>query len=189
MYNLTIINSTVRPGRKGIDVAKWVLKEAEKCRLFNCTFADLADINLPLMDERFHPRLQKYEHEHTKQWSELIKNSDAFVFVTAEYDYNYPAPLRNALEYLFNEWSYKAAGLVSYGGISAGTRAVNALKADLSTFKLVPIMDMVNFPFFEKLFDSDGNFKPEEISAKAAAKMFSEINRWTKGLKIIMEDR
>ena len=68
--------------------------------------------------------------------------------MTAEYDFGYPAPLRNALEYLYNEWNFKAAGIVSYGGLSAGLRAANSLKANLSTLKMVPMTEGVNFPFF-----------------------------------------
>src|SRR5690606_40952985 len=63
----------------------------------------------------------------------------SFIFVTAEYNYSYPAPLKNALDYLAFEWNYKAAGIVSYGGVSAGTRAANQLKGDLPTYKIVPI--------------------------------------------------
>ncbi len=56
---------------------------------------------------------------NTQKMGAKIDEADAFIFVTAEYDYNYPAPLRNALEYLSHEWNYKAAGIVSYGGVSA----------------------------------------------------------------------
>jgi hypothetical protein len=41
------------------------------------------------MNEPNHPSLKKYQHEHTKQWSAKIDEADAFIFVTAEYDYNY----------------------------------------------------------------------------------------------------
>ena len=95
---------------------------------------DLGEVNLPMMNEPNYPRLKKYEHEHTKKWSAKIEDADACVFVTSEYDFNYPAPLRNALEYLSEEWQFKAAGIVSYSGVSAGTRASNSLKSDLSTF-------------------------------------------------------
>ena len=140
------------------------------------------------MDEPNHPSLKRYLHEHTLKWSSTIESADAFIFVTAEYDYNYPAPLRNALEFLYQEWGYKAAGLVSYGGISAGTRAINALKADLSTFRMVPIMDMVSFSFFDKNIDDNNEFIAPEMFEKNAHKMMRQILRWTKGLKSIKED-
>ena len=49
---------------------------------------------------------KKYVHDHRKKWSKLIEEADAFIFVTAEYDFNYPAPLRNALEFLYHEWEF-----------------------------------------------------------------------------------
>ena len=188
MYNLKIISSTVRPGRKGPLVAAWIAEIAKKHGSFNVEVLDLGIINLPMMDEPIHPSQRKYEHEHTKKWSAKIDEADAFIFVTGEYDYNYPAPLRNAIEYLFHEWTYKAAGIVSYGGISAGTRAANSLKGDLATMKIVPLSEAVNFPLFTQNINEKGEFTANEISDKAANAMLKELVRWTKGLKLIKAD-
>ena len=141
------------------------------------------------MNEANHPVLQKYEHEHSKKWSAKISEADAFIFVTAEYDFGYPAPLRNALEYLYHEWNYKAAGIVSYGGLSAGLRAANALKADLSTFTMVPMTECVNFPFFQTNINDQNEFVPNEAAEKSAAAMLKQLVRWTKGLKVIKADK
>lgn len=169
-------------------IAAWITEAAKKHGKFEVELLDLAEINLPLMNEAAHPRLKQYQHEHTKKWSAKIDEADAFIFVTAEYDYNYPAPLRNALEYLAHEWSYKAAGIVSYGGVSAGTRAANSLKADLATFKTVTITEAVNLPFFTQ-YIRDDVFVASEESEKAAVMMLDELLRWTKGLKIIKENK
>jgi NAD(P)H-dependent FMN reductase len=189
MYNLKIISSTVRPGRKGPLVANWIADVAKKHGGFNVEVLDLGEVKLPLMDEANHPTMQKYEHAHSQKWSATIDEADAFIFVTAEYDFNYPAPLRNALEYLFHEWGYKAAGIVSYGGASGGMRSANSLKGDLSTFKMVPVYEAVNFPMFTQYITDEGEFSPGESSYKAAELMLKEIVRWTKGLKIIKEDK
>lgn len=189
MINLKIISSTVRPGRKGPIVAKWIAEQAKNHGSFNVEVLDLGEVKLPMMNEPKHPSLKQYEHEHTKKWSAKIAEADAFVFVTAEYDFNYPAPLRNALEYLVQEWAYKAAGIVSYGGVSAGTRAANNLKSDLSVFKIVPLTEMVNFPFFTENINDNQELEANEISQKAAKTMFNEIITWTKGLKVIREEK
>ena len=189
MYKLKIISSSVRPGRKGPLIAKWMAEKAKQHGGFTVELLDLGEINLPMMNEPFHLMLRKYEHEHTKKWSAVIDEADAFIFVTAEYDYNYPAPLRNAIEYLVHEWTYKAAGIVSYGGVSAGTRAANSLKSDLATMKMVPMQEGVNFAFFSQLINEKGEFIPNEISHKAADAMLKELVRWTKGLKIIKENK
>ena len=188
MDNLKIIISTIRPGRKGPIIAEWIAEKARQNGSFNVEILDLKEIDLPLMNEPQHPRMQKYEFQYTKNWSSKINEADAFIFVTAEYDYNYPAPLRNALEYLYHEWSYKAAGIVSYGGISAGTRAANSLKADLSTFKIVPIPEAVNIPSFMHHVKDD-KFEATELMDKSADVIFAELLRWTKGLKLIKENK
>lgn len=189
MINLKIISSTVRPGRKGPIVAKWIANQAKNHGNFDVEVLDLGEVKLPMMNEPKHPSLKQYEHEHTKKWSAKIEEADAFVFVTAEYDFNYPAPLRNALEYLVQEWAYKAAGIVSYGGVSAGTRAANNLKSDLSVFKIVPLTEMVNFPFFTENINENQELEANEISQKATKTMFNEIITWTKGLKVIREEK
>ena len=185
MYNLKIISSTVRPGRKGPIVAAWIAEVARRNGSFRIETLDLGEIKLPMMDEAAHPFLKKYEHEHTKKWSTKIEEADAFIFVTAEYDHNYPAPLRNALEYLFHEWGYKAAGIVSYGGISAGTRAFNSLKNDLATLKIVPLIEAVHIPFFDKFINEHKEFVGNEMLQKSAELMLNEIVRWSKILKLI----
>ncbi len=189
MYTLKIISSSVRPGRKGPIIAKWITEVAKKNGNFKVELLDLGEVNLPIMNEANHPILKKYEHEHTKKWSATIEEAEAFIFVTAEYDFGYPSPLRNALEYLSQEWGYKAAGIVSYGGVSAGTRAANSLKGDLATLRMVPLGDGVNIPFFTQFINEHNEFKPNEITEKAADKMMNELLRWTKGLKAIREDK
>ena len=189
MYNLKIISSTVRPGRKGPLVAAWITELAKQNENFNVELLDLGEINLPMMNEPNHPIMKNYQHAHTKWWSAKIDEADAFIFVTAEYDYNYPAPLRNALEYLSQEWGYKPAAIVSYGGVSAGTRASNALKADLSTLRMVPLAESVNFPFFQQNINDENEFEAKETSHKAAANMLKQLVRWAKGLKAIKEDK
>jgi NAD(P)H-dependent FMN reductase len=189
MYNLKIISSTVRPGRKGPIIADWITALAKQKEHFTVELLDLGEIRLPLMDEPNHPVLRKYEHEHTKNWSRIIDEADLFIFVTAEYDFGYPSPLRNALEYLFHEWFYKPAGIVSYGGISGGTRAANSLKGDLASLKMVPLSEAVFIPFFTRFINEDNIFVPDENTIKAAGIMLTELARWTKGLKIIKENK
>lgn len=182
MYQLKIISSSTRPGRKGPLVAGWVLEQVVKHGRFNAELIDLGELKLPLMDEEAHPAEQVYKHEHTKKWSKVIEEADAFVFVTAEYNFNYPAPLKNALDYLFNEWNYKPAGIVCYGGVSGGTRAANRLKGDLSSYKMMPLSSIVPFPFFSNLINDQGVFVPQPRSEQSVAAMLDELHEAAQAL-------
>jgi NAD(P)H-dependent FMN reductase len=190
MFNVKIISSTVRPGRKGPIIAQWIAEQAEESGLFKAEVLDLGEINLPLMNEPVHPMMKQYTHEHTKAWSAKIEEADAFIFVTAEYDYSYPAALKNAIEYLVHEWAIKPAAIVSYSiGAFAGVRAAKELKNDLLSLKCVSIAEMVNIPFLNEVIAEDGTFNPNQQMIKATSTMLPQLNRWAKGLEAIRKDQ
>ncbi len=183
---LSVIAASTREGRVGFPIAEWFEARARAHGPFTVELVDLKQVNLPLFDEANHPRLQKYEHEHTKQWSARIQRSDAFVFVTPEYNFG-PAPsLVNALDYVYKEWNYKAAAFVSYGGMSGGIRAVQATKMIVTTLKMVPLVEAVAIPFFTKHIEN-GIFKSDEVLDKAASIVLDELVRWDNALKTLRQ--
>jgi NAD(P)H-dependent FMN reductase len=178
MPKLHVIVASTREGRKGPAVADWFVERAREHGGFELRVIDLAEVNLPLLDEPAHPRLRTYTHEHTKAWSAAIDEADAFVFVTPEYDYGPPASLINAMQYLLHEWSYKPVAFVSYGGVSGGTRGVQVTKLTVTALRMVPIVEAVAIPFFAQYLDSEtGRFDPGEVQAKAATAMLDELAR------------
>ena len=181
MPKLTVIIASVREGRAGDPIARWFISRAQEHGKFDVQLVDLKDVNLPLLSEAHHPRLKKYQQETTKAWSAIVGASDAFVFVTPEYNYTIPPALVNALDHLYHEWSYKACAFVSYGGISGGMRAVQTAKLMATGFKLVPIVEAVNIPFYTQLMEN-GVFKGNETHEKAATVMLDELLRWTDAL-------
>ncbi len=184
---LKVIIGSTRPSRKGPIMARWFVQYATQHSDFEIEVLDLKKIDLPLMDEIEHPMRKQYNNEHTKHWSRAIDEADAFVFVTPEYNYSFPAPLKNALDYLHNEWKEKPAGFVSYGGISAGTRSVQALKMPLTTLSIVPLTQAVNIPFFWEFINKDGEFAPNEITINATQVMLDKLQDWAIALKGMRE--
>ena len=180
---LRIIIGSTRPGRVGPAVAEWILRRAEEHGGFDVQLTDLAALDLPIFNEPNHPRLQQYVHQHTRDWSALVDASDAFIFVTPEYNYGFNAALKNAIDYLHNEWVNKAAGIVSYGGVAAGTRATQMLKQVLTALRIMPVTDSVNIPFVRNFLDGDGRLKPNEVLESSATAMLDEVLRWTEALR------
>lgn len=185
MNNLKIITSTTRPGRKGVLVANWITALARQTGKFNVELLDLAVINLPLMDEPNHPRLGQYQHEHTKRWSATINAADAFIIVLSEYNFGFPAPIKNAIDYLFREWMYKPVAFVSYGGISGGLRSTQMLKQVVSALHMMPLTDAVSIPFFFKFINDKNEFNPEEIILTSAQTVLAELERYCEASKIL----
>ena len=133
----------------------------------------------------YHPRLQQYTHEHTRTWAATIARGDAFVFVTPEYNHSFPGSLKNALDYLSLEWADKAAGIVSYGGVSAGLRAATALKPVLSALRMVPVVEAATIPFVQQFLTEDGEFVPNAELAGGGKAMLDELLRLTTALRTL----
>lgn len=181
---LQVIVVSTREERKGPVVADWFLEQARGHGGFEIEMVDLDEVALPLFDEPRHPRLQKYEHEHTRRWSAIVARADAFVFVTPEYNFGTPPSLSNALDHLVREWGYKPAGFVSYGGVSAGLRGVQMTKQILSALRVVPMVEAVAIPFFSQHIAEDASsFDPGEVQRKAARGMLDELARWAEALR------
>lgn len=183
---LQIVTVSTRPGRVGPAIAAWFAGVARRFEGFELEPVDLAQAALPLFDEPAHPRLRQYRHEHTKAWSATVARADAFVFVMPEYNHM-PAPsLVNAIDYLVHEWAYKPAGFVTYGGVAAGTRGLQALKPMLAGLKMVPMVEAVNIPFFDRhVRKEDGVFAPEATLDAAALAMLKELHRWSDAMRTL----
>lgn len=182
---LHIVVCSTRPVRVGPAVAQWVLGEAQAHGQFDAELIDLASFELPVFDEPEHPRLQKYQHQHTKAWSASVSAADAFVFVLPEYNFGPPSALVNALQYLSREWNYKAAGIVSYGGVSGGMRSAQLLKAMLTSYKMVPLLEGVPVINVAQQLDADKVFQPNDANSSSAKVMLDELARWTGALKTL----
>jgi len=185
MLKLKILTSTNRRGAKGRIIADWIFEFSKENSEFDTELLDLAEINLPFMDEPNHPRLKQYQFEHTKNWSRKIEEADAFIVVLAEYNYGFPAPIKNAIDYLHQEWKYKPVGFVSYGGVSAGLRSVQMLKQVVTTLNMMPLPQQVNLPFFAKEIDENGNFKANSSAVSSAKDMLKELEKWSNALRVL----
>ncbi len=184
---LQIIITSTRPGRVGLPVAEWFRGRAVDQGAFEVEVVDLAEVNLPFMDEPNHPRLRQYTHQHTRDWSATIERAGAFVFVMPEYNYGFNAPLKNAIDYLHHEWQYKPVGFVSYGGVAAGTRAVQMIKQVVTTLKMTPVFEAVSIPFVQQFIDAEGRLQANEVMEQAATAMLDELYRLTMALAPLRE--
>jgi NAD(P)H-dependent FMN reductase len=180
---LQIIIASTRPGRVGLPVATWFTQAAVAHGAFEIDLIDLAEIDLPFLDEPHHPRLQKYTKEHTKAWSARIGRGDAYVFVTPEYNHGFNAVLKNAIDFLHNEWIDKPVGFVTYGGVAAGTRSMQMLKQVVTALKMVPLVPAVNIPFVATFLDEQRVVQPNDAMTDGASALLDELARVTPAMR------
>jgi NAD(P)H-dependent FMN reductase len=183
MIRIAIIIGSTRPGRKAETVAKWVFEIAQKRSDAEFEVVDIKDFNLPLLDEPMSPMMGQYTHQHTKNWSAKIASFDAYVFVTPEYNHATSGALKNAIDYLYNEWVNKAAGFVGYGGAS-GTRAVENLRLIMGELQVADVRAQVGLSLFTD-FENFSVFKPSPQQEKSVNAMLNQVIAWGAALKTL----
>lgn len=183
---LNVIIVSTRPGRNGKPVGEWFYDyaKAHAGAFDEVVLTDLVDVGLPLLDEPNHPKAQKYTKDHTKNWSAIVGGSDAFVFVLPEYNFTAPPSFVNAVDFLFNEWGYKPASFVSYGGVSGGLRSVQTAKTQLTTVNVMPIPEQVVIPMVFGLI-SDSKFHAEKLHEDSADQTIESLGKWANALKVL----
>ncbi|MFZ2101153.1 MAG: NAD(P)H-dependent oxidoreductase [Oricola sp.] len=179
---LNIIVTSTRPGRIGPKIGKWMADFAKENSDFDVELVDLADFDLPLLDEPKHPSMQDYQHDHTKRWSAVNAKADAFVFVSPEYNYFPAASTVNAIQTLHKEWHKKPVGLVGYGGVSGGLRAMQSAKILMTTVSMMPLPQEVPIPFVFNFLGEDGAFGPADEVKQGAKAMLGELKVWAEAL-------
>ena len=178
---VAVIIGSTRPGRVGASVGKWAFEIAQRRTDAEFELIDLADFNLPLLDEPVPPSMGQYSQEHTRRWAAKIATFDAFVFVTAEYNHGIPGALKNAIDFLFAEWNNKAAGFVSYGS-AGGARAVEQLRLVLAEVQIATVRNQVMLNLFTD-FENFTVFKPHDRHEDSVNNMLDQLIAWGGALR------
>jgi len=184
---IAVIVGSTRPGRRGAEVADWVVARAQAQVDADIELVDLADYHLPLLDE-LAPAAHgpdHYEHAHTKAWAETIDSFDAFIFVTPEYNHSMSGSLKNAIDFLYREWHNKAAGFVSYGIDAGGSRATEQLRLVMGELQVADVRASVALSLMDDY--DDARFAPRPVQGKRLEMLFDQVIAWGAALKPIRE--
>lgn len=157
---LVIVGST-RAQRIGPQIADWVAQVGREIIAGTFEIVDLKRWRLPMDDEPDIPeRGAAYKSKHTRAWSRKVSEGTAFVFVTPQYNWGYPAPLKNALDHLYKEWSGKPAMIVTYGG-HGGTKCAAQLQQVLDGLEMKPVPTMPGLKLSRECIEANsGHVEP-----------------------------
>jgi NAD(P)H-dependent FMN reductase len=185
---LVILGST-RQGRYGDKPAYWVHGRLNEHADVEAELVDLRDWPLPLFDQPRSPARVtdgNYGHPLANQWAAKVAAADGFVITAAEYNHGYSAVLKNALDWLFREWSHKPVTFVGYGAVG-GSRAIEQLRQVVVELEMAPIRHAVHLPrevyiatMKETAPASPALFAPVEAAATA---MIGELVWWARALR------
>jgi NAD(P)H-dependent FMN reductase len=185
---IAIVLGSTRPGRRGEAVAQWVLEQASARGDAEYELLDLADFALPHLDEPMSASSGRYEHEHTKKWSDAVDDFDGYVFVSPEYNHAPSGVLKNALDYLYSEWNDKAAGIVSYGVSASGLRAAETLRLILGELQIADVRQAVGISLIHD-FENFTTFTPGPHHAQHLGVQLDQVLAWSTALRGVRETK
>lgn len=175
---LMVILGSVRAGRRGEKIAHWATEQIKQDGRFNeVELVDVKELDLPLYNEVESPMMlasqgKEYAEPKGRAWADKVAGADAFVLVNAEYNHGYSASLKNALDWVGNEWFGKPVGFVSYGW-SGGIRSTEQLRQVVAELGLVQTRFAVPIRIGNDL-DENGN-PNQESSQKSLSQMLDQI--------------
>lgn len=171
---LAILTGSVRDGRFGPTVTNWFAGVVAARRDFDVDVIDLASFDIPA---------DMSVNDDQREFAARIEAADAIVVVTPEYNHSFLGPLKTAIDSLKTQWEAKPVGFISYGGISGGLRAVEALRIVFAELHAVTVRDVVPFPMAWEKFDADGDPVEIEVVGVAADALLNNLTWWAAALK------
>lgn len=189
MSKLLIIVGSTRPGRAADAVFPWIVKSAEAKGAFEVEVADLRDWPLPHFTEHFGSigdiNDPTYSDPIVKAWNGKVKESDAFIIITPEYNHSVPGVLKNAIDTVWLSFGFrnKPVAFVGYsGGVSGAIRAIEHLAHIFIEAEAVPLRNSVVLPQLQTVFDESG--EPKAAMPKAAlGVMLDDLAWWSAALE------
>lgn len=168
---IQVILGSIREGRNGEKMAKWFMESVKDTDIADLELVDLKDYALPLFADAGYPSMRevgKHEIPEVQRWLEKLMEADGYIIITAEYNHSMPGALKNALDYPAKEVHGKPVGFMSYGGFSAGTRAVEHLRQVVAELRMHDVRDQLAISMIWSGFDENGKMKTGEMLTKNA---------------------
>lgn len=188
---IAVILGSIRKVRRGERVAKWLMTQLKNFKDLEFELLDLRDYPLPFFDEETSPGSLNgnYSTEVAKKWANKIKQADGFIIITPEYNHGPAAVLKNALDYVYNEWNRKPVTYVSYAyGSAAGIRAVEQLREVCVELQMAPMQAAVHIGHVLETLDEEGNVLKGHLNERLVVVM-DQLIWWTNALKVARDKK
>jgi NAD(P)H-dependent FMN reductase len=185
--SIKVIAGSTRQGRFSDKAAAWIAEELKKQPGLEVEILDLADYEMPFFNEPVSPayKQEPYKHPTVAKFTNKIAEGDAFVMVTPEYNHSTSGVLKNALDWVYQEWNNKPVAFVSYGSVG-GARAVEQLRLIAIELQMAPIREAVHIPgeaYFPVLFGQADAAEMFANTTEKSDRMIAQLLWWAQALK------
>jgi len=182
MFYIPVILGSIRRDRESAKVASFVVDYLGGMNGVATQLLDLKAMSLPMMEERL--RFRKDAPPGIVQFSTQMKRANSIVIVTPEYNSGYPGVLKNALDYLKDEYKRKPFGIVTVSSSTlGGMLCLSSLREVVLHLGGVPIPAILPVSRVQELFLPDGTVTDPVFRRRAGA-YFEELFWFTEALAV-----
>lgn len=189
MSKVLVIVGSTRPGRAADLVLPWVIARVRAHDGFDTEVADLRDWPLPIFAEHAGTigdlSDPTYSEPIVRAWNKKVKQADAFIVVTPEYNHSIPGGLKNAIDSVWLSFGFrnKPVAAVGYSGsIGGGMRAIEHLAHVFIEVEAVPLRNTVVIPFVRTAFADNGEPVNPETGIRLQV-MLDDLAWWSSALE------
>jgi NAD(P)H-dependent FMN reductase len=179
-FYIPVLLGSVRRNRESIKVARFALDCLQQLGCAHTELLDLKEMNLPMMEERL--RFHNDPPPEVILFGSKVRQADSLLIVTPEYTGGYPGALKNALEYLKDEYRHKPFGIITVSAVeTGGILCLVSLRQVVLQMGGLPIPASLLVSRVQEAFDSQG--RPSDPAfVKRAKAYFDELLWFTEAL-------
>ncbi len=189
MSKLLVIVGSTRPARAADRLLPWIMSRTVAHGAFDTELADLRDWPLPIFAEHTGTigdfTDPTYSEPIVRAWNKKVKQADAFIVITPEYNHSVPGVLKNAIDSVWFSFGFrnKPVAAVGYSGsIGGGIRAIEHLAHVFIEAEAVPLRNTVVIPFVGAAFDDKGEPVNPETEIRLQV-MLDDLAWWSSALE------
>jgi len=173
---IVLLVGSVRSPRMANPLTQWLRSELADIAWLELDVIDLAEVELP-------PEQVSPGGGAPSPVAHRLAAADGFLVLTPEYNHSFPASLKNAIDWHFDEWAYKPVAFVGYGAGSGGIRAVEQLRLVFPELRATTTRDAVLLSSPWEQLDRDGRFDASASTRQALAATMEELRWWADTLR------
>jgi NAD(P)H-dependent FMN reductase len=182
---ILVVYGSYRTDRKGIRLADYAVRKLRD-RGDDAELIDARAVGLPMLDLMLKEYAPGTAPSTLQRLGLKIREADAFLFVTGEYNWGMQPGLKNLTDHFLEEWFWRPAAIASYSaGRLSGTRSSYAWHNTLSEMGMVVISSTLTVGPIVETLDEAGKPIGEAGAAleRAFPRFADDLAWWTEAAK------
>ena len=180
--SVLVVFGSVRQDRAGIGLAPDLTRIVTE-RGHRANLAGPAEIALPMLDRVYKEFDPGTAPEPMERLAGMIRESNAVIVVSAEYNHAAPPASVNLLDHFLEEWAGKPCSIATYSaGRFGGVRALSTLPMTLAELGMPTLPTILPVPTIKTAVTFEGEVKEERLE-RSIGRLLYELDWWARAAR------